>query len=128
MPTFKIQGQVYHKGGSLLPMQDEDTKFLQIYFLGDEEAEAQRRCSIIPAVNKQLIESLQRMLHIHNYYIRTFQTALDGNMDDDIKIVIKADRKPADGHDRVFNAPTVNEVAIIIFGNDFENRDIVLKK
>jgi len=128
MPKFKIQGQVYPKGGSLLPMQNEETKFLQIYFLGDEEAEAQRRFSIIPAVSKQLIESLQQMLHKHNYYIQTFQTALDGNVDDDKKIVIKADRKYAEGDDRVFNAPTVNEVAIIIAGNDFEKRGIVLKK
>ena len=35
--TFKIQGQVYHRIGSLLPMPDADPKFLQIYFMGDEE-------------------------------------------------------------------------------------------
>ena len=39
---------------------------------------------------------------------------------------IKADKKPTQGHARVFNAPVVNEVAIIIAGNEFEKRDIVL--
>ncbi|XP_076256063.1 uncharacterized protein LOC143193623 [Rhynchophorus ferrugineus] len=31
MPTFKIQGQIYHRAGSLLPVSDSDNKFLQIY-------------------------------------------------------------------------------------------------
>ena len=35
MPTFKIQGQVYHHIGSLLPLQNEEPKFLQVYFVGD---------------------------------------------------------------------------------------------
>ncbi|XP_053967848.1 uncharacterized protein LOC128869336, partial [Anastrepha ludens] len=34
MPTFKIQGQIYHRAGSLLPFPDGDHKFLQIYFIG----------------------------------------------------------------------------------------------
>ncbi len=75
MPTFKIQGQVYHKSGSLLPLPDEDSKFLQSYCLGDEAA-TNRRCSLIPGFNK-VIESLQRMLHENNHYVRTFKTALD---------------------------------------------------
>lgn len=33
MPTFKIQGQVYHLIGSLLP--ENQPKFLQIYFISD---------------------------------------------------------------------------------------------
>lgn len=71
--TFKIQGQLYHKSGSLLPLPNEEAKFLQIYFMGDEEAEAQRRCSIIPGGNKNLMDSLQKMLHEHNHYVRTFK-------------------------------------------------------
>ena len=67
------------------------------------------------------------MLHENNHYVKQFKMALDSNQTDDLKIVIKADKKPAAGHERVFNAPEVNEVAIIIDGNDFENRDIVLK-
>jgi len=31
--TFKVQGQVYHLHGSLLPLVDESSKFLQIYFM-----------------------------------------------------------------------------------------------
>ena len=34
MPTFKVQGQVYHRIGSLLPEENENWQFLQIYFMG----------------------------------------------------------------------------------------------
>ena len=36
--TFKIQGQVYHR------IPDADPKFLQIYFMGDEEQQIHTRC------------------------------------------------------------------------------------
>lgn len=39
LPTFKIQGQAYHIIGSLLPEKVNDSKFLQIYFIGDEQSE-----------------------------------------------------------------------------------------
>ncbi|GBL63756.1 hypothetical protein AVEN_229-1 [Araneus ventricosus] len=64
MPTFRIQGQVYHKSRSLT---NEEAKFFQIYFLGNEEAEAKRRCKLIPMTTKRLIESLQKMLHENNH-------------------------------------------------------------
>ncbi|KAI8120091.1 hypothetical protein CVS40_8589 [Lucilia cuprina] len=40
MPKFKVQGQVYHLVGSLLPLH-EDPQFLQIYFVGENEREDQ---------------------------------------------------------------------------------------
>ena len=42
--TFKVQGQVCHTVGSLLPIDGEDPKFLQIYFMGDDDAEVRERC------------------------------------------------------------------------------------
>ncbi|GBO17926.1 hypothetical protein AVEN_235696-1 [Araneus ventricosus] len=47
-PTFRIQGQVYQKAGSLVSLPNEEAKFLQIYFLGNEEAEAKHRFMLIP--------------------------------------------------------------------------------
>ncbi|GBL89921.1 hypothetical protein AVEN_28151-1, partial [Araneus ventricosus] len=52
--------------------------------------------------------------------------AIEDNPTEDLQIVIKADKKPIEGSERVFNTPALNEVAIIIAGNDFEERDIVL--
>ncbi|GFU35018.1 uncharacterized protein NPIL_276781 [Nephila pilipes] len=44
------------------------------------------------------------------------------------KIVIRADRTPAGEHVRSFNAPTVDEGTIIIVGDQFQSRDIVLHR
>lgn len=66
MPTFKIQGQIYHKVGSLLPLPNQESSFLNMYFLGDDEVETQRRCAIIPSTDKNLVASLQKMLHENN--------------------------------------------------------------
>lgn len=38
--TFKIQDQYYHLMGSLLPLAEEQPKFVQAYFMGTEREEA----------------------------------------------------------------------------------------
>ena len=42
------------------------------------------------------------------------------------KIVIHADKTPAEKHVRRSNAPTIDDVAIVIVGDQFQPRDIVL--
>ncbi|XP_025412655.1 uncharacterized protein LOC112685099 [Sipha flava] len=91
--TFKIQGQVYHKIGSLMPMPNDDPKFLQIYFMGSCEERVTTR------VSPQL-------------------------RNDNYQIVIKADKVPAGEHAGRFNAPTVDEVAVIMVGDPVNNRDL----
>ena len=64
------------------------------------------------------------MLHEHN----EFKTALDQIPSDDHQIVIHADKTPSGEHARRFNAPTTSDVAIIIVGENFLTRDIVLQR
>ncbi|GBP30876.1 hypothetical protein EVAR_91617_1 [Eumeta japonica] len=45
MPTFRVQGQIYHRAGSLLPLPDADHKFLQIYFMAKTDEQIQQRCN-----------------------------------------------------------------------------------
>ena len=47
---------------------------------------------------------------------------------DNHKIVIKADKIPAGQHARRFNAPTIDEVAIVVVGENLENQDVVLHR
>ncbi|XP_067635181.1 uncharacterized protein [Eurosta solidaginis] len=89
-PTFKIQGQIHHRAGSLLPLPNATTT----------------------ATKREMI--------------RLFKTALDMMPSDDHKINFRADKRPAGGHARQFNAPTINEVAVVIVGENKESRDIVL--
>ena len=45
MPTFKIQGQIYHRIGSILPLHDDNHKFLQVYFISNMKKQAETRCN-----------------------------------------------------------------------------------
>ncbi|CAE1274450.1 unnamed protein product [Acanthosepion pharaonis] len=77
-PTFKVQGQVYHRIGSLLPETATDSAFLQIYFIADYNQQADARMGIIPENDtgqdnhprRDIIMSLQQMLHETNSYVR----------------------------------------------------------
>jgi len=128
MPTFKVQGQIYHNIGSLLPHNGEEPQFLQIYFMGDSSFEAKKRCEVIPTTRLDIVLELQEFLHQNNPYIGLFETALEHMPSDESKIVIRADKTPAGEHQRRFNAPTFDEVAIVMAGNEFKRRDIVLQK
>ncbi|GFS58433.1 hypothetical protein TNCV_2475481 [Trichonephila clavipes] len=69
-PTFKVQGQVYHHAGSLHTANAEDSKYLQIYFSGEDE-QMQRRLDLLDSpVDRNIVLKLQRMLHQHNSYVR----------------------------------------------------------
>ncbi|XP_076271642.1 uncharacterized protein LOC143203384 [Rhynchophorus ferrugineus] len=57
MPTFKIQGQIYHRAGSLLPVSDSDNKFLQIYFMGNSPQEIDLRCAHNNLVKRYFIKA-----------------------------------------------------------------------
>jgi hypothetical protein len=128
MPTFKVQGQVYHMCGSLLPQPNNDAKFLQIYFMGDEQLEVDQRCKYIPGTRKDIVLKLQRFLHLHNNFIQVFKTALEKMPTNEYQIIIHADKRPTGEHERCFNAPTVNEVAVVIAGNESSHRDIIVHK
>lgn len=77
MLTFKIQGQVYHRIGSVLPLYANEPSFLQLYFVGNDEKEAELRSYLFPAIKPSLIGQLQKMLHNHNQYVRDFKTAIE---------------------------------------------------
>ncbi|GFY76157.1 ATP-dependent DNA helicase [Trichonephila inaurata madagascariensis] len=116
-PTFKVQGQVYHHARPLHPANAEDSKYLQIDFLGEDE-QVQRRLDLLDSpVDRNIVLKLQRMLHQHNSYVRSFKMAAEimdnTQVDYRIKISGKAPLKEYKGR---FNAPSVSEVAIMIAG------------
>ena len=69
------------------------------------------------------------MLHKHNKYIQDFKAAVDSipKNQKDFKVIINADRKPTGKQKGRFNAPQAKEVTILIAGQSFEKRDIVLQ-
>ncbi|KYO38650.1 hypothetical protein Y1Q_0023365 [Alligator mississippiensis] len=124
MPTFKVQGQVYHRNDKGLP--NEERKFLQIYFMGDNTKQAEQRCNNVIQTNLQVVLQLQDMLHKENNYVHSFKRAMK-KMTPEYNVVIDADKTPAGEHEQCFNAPTTSEAAVILAGEQHGSRDIVLQ-
>jgi hypothetical protein len=125
--TFKIQGQVYHKIGSLMSMPNDDPKFLQIYFMGSCEERVTTRCLhnfIEQAEERAIVESLENFFENYNQLIQLFKRVSPQLRNDNYQIVIKADKVPSGEHAGRFNAPTVDEVAVIMIGDPVNNRDL----
>ncbi|GFW14480.1 hypothetical protein TNCV_2358041 [Trichonephila clavipes] len=61
--TFKVQGQVFHHAGPLYKANAEDCKYLQFYFLGEDDL-VQRRLDLLDSpVDRNSVLKLQRLLH-----------------------------------------------------------------
>lgn len=69
------------------------------------------------------------MLHNVNSYVKDLKTTMDkvSPTCKNFEVIIHADRKPTNAHKGCFNAPTANEVALVIVGQQFEKQDIILQ-
>ncbi|XP_060868320.1 uncharacterized protein LOC132943370 isoform X2 [Metopolophium dirhodum] len=128
MPTFKIRGQVYHLARSLMPLPNTNHKYLQVYFMDDEEEQIDARMGVCSGLNKDIIRDLQLLLHNVNPLITKFKTALDHMPTDQYRIVINANMVPRGQHRGRFNAPSQVEMAVIMIGEEYGNRDIILSR
>lgn len=73
-PTFKIQGKVYHRFGSLLPRTGEPPKFAQMY-VHYTEHELQNRLHHNSHVHPDILTALQTYLHRVNHCVCSFKSA-----------------------------------------------------
>ncbi|XP_048514946.1 uncharacterized protein LOC125501873 [Athalia rosae] len=130
MPTCKIQGQIYHLHGSMVQTPDEPHQFLQIYFISSMVDQLNVRCNIqgTQQLKRRIIEQLQAFFHANNAVVNMFKTAFERMPSDTHKFVIRADCTPTGEHARRFNAPTVNDVAAIIVGDQTKSRDMVVQQ
>lgn len=92
------------------------------------EEQIDRRREINTAMNRVILQDLQQLIHEHHALVRLFKTALERMPNDDYKVVIRADKRPAGTHERTFNAPIIDEVAILIVGENLDSRDIVITR
>jgi len=130
--TFRIQGQLCHLIGSLLPLSGRQPAFSQIYIYNSDPMEqARHRISHQhDLLDVDIILSLQAMLHQYNPYIETFLTARERlNQNPNISLHIKPVDLPY-YDSRQYNRPTANEIAVIMVGSGDEptvGRDIILQ-
>ncbi|GJV81517.1 DNA helicase PIF1, ATP-dependent [Tanacetum coccineum] len=131
--TFRINGQNYHRMGTLLPQEGIQPKFAQLYFF-DTQNEVRNRTSAFvdketcDVVDEHIVQRLIRMLDEHSTVAKAFRMARDWcntNNVVDFKLKLRSDRKTT----RQYNAPTVAEIAAIIvddFGDGHSTRDIIV--
>lgn len=79
-------------------------------------------------IRREIVFQLRDLLHEHNELVNLFKIALDRMPSDDYKIIIRPDKMPQGEHPRRFNAPVIDEVSIVMVGEVFQSRDIVLHR
>ena len=135
-PVFKINGQVHHRIGSLLPHEGTPPKFIQLYIYDTINEIRNRLHALDPdeiprdPLDETIIEELIRMLDNHNPFVRKFRLARDklrehGNKEFIIRIIGAREGDPVQ-----YNLPTTDQLAMLIVGDftlDTFKRDIVIE-
>lgn len=134
--VFKIQGALYHRVGSLLPEHGKDPVYAQLYFYSSEDANNYRKDrNHQNPLNANVMGILDHVLRVNHAYVQIFKTAYEQLRDQqaahpdlasEVFTVIHCEK----GTDpRCYNAPTANEVAVILPGDGSvktDYRDIIV--
>ena len=95
-PSFRIQGQVYHLIGSIVPTQGESHKFAQIYFIDNKES------AIVNGLKPDIIRCINQLLHQTNHYVELFKVAKKIFEQEDtptnVRIVTNETKRPSGEH------------------------------
>ena len=129
-PTFRIQGQVYHLIGSIIPTEGESPKFAQIYFIDNQDSKVATRCAIVDGLKPDIIRGINRLLHESHHYVEAFKVAKEifeqEAVPTNVKVVINEAKRPLGEHSRRYNRPLSDEVGVLMPNDATNNRDIVL--
>jgi len=129
-PVFKIQGELHHQIGSLLPSQGDAPVYAQLYIIDSLEAlnhRMQRNGGLDPDVMYRLgglISENHRWAGIFRRAHEVFQTSRTDQVSLQLTVNRNQDR-------RRYNLPTSDEVAAVIPGDGTQasgSRDIVLRR
>jgi hypothetical protein len=115
--SFCIQGELYHKIGSLCPVEGQRPQFAQLYIY-DTENECQNHHVVMPLLDPVTLDRLLTMMYNINPYVEVFKMARDMMATEgaptDLKLRLIASRtKDA----RQYNVSMVDEVATLMVGN-----------
>lgn len=114
--TFRINGQLYHHIGPLVPEEGESPKFSQIYFY-EKDYQLCRRGEVMPGLSEPKLALVQDILYRHNPYVHLYTQAREmcaASGAPDYGLAFRSS-----GVDlRRFNAPTVSEVGAVLPDGD----------
>jgi hypothetical protein len=128
-PVFRIQGELRHLSGSLLPEPNVNPSYAQLY-IHDPESAYQYRVSRNENLSSPTMQCLQTVLHVSNRYSLVYRHAFEvlSMYDDTPEYFMKLCVLPG-SNPRRNNLPTVDEVAVILPGEgtcEGDYRDIVV--
>ncbi|XP_057250107.1 uncharacterized protein LOC104905070 [Beta vulgaris subsp. vulgaris] len=105
--VFKLHGQIYHFIPNLLP-NDHKPQFLQLYFY-DAQHESENRLRLFPELRPDVIAILMDIMQ-YNPYAKFFRSLRELDVVEHTEIHLNKDPVL---DQRVYNAPTAEEVAVI---------------
>ena len=113
--TYRVQGQIHHRIGPILPNPGQNAVHAQIYFKDGEDEQAKLRQDYSTNLDFAVLKQLQWILHdCNNPFVKEFQkaaTLYKKNPSCEFNITLKPN-KSADK--RVYNEPSAQEVAVLI--------------
>lgn len=128
--TYRIQGELYHRLGSLLPPEGKPPKCGQLYIF-DTKNEVKNRLNAMSRktssskLKENIVEGLVQMLDESNWLAGEFRKARDkyesGKFQEFTIRLVGAKQKG-----RQYDLPTSDEIAGLIVG-DFAERDIIVQ-
>jgi hypothetical protein len=74
--SFRIQGELYHKIGSLCPAKGQRPQFAQLY-IHDTKRKHQKRHAVMPSLDPTTLDRLLTMMYNINPYVKVFKIARD---------------------------------------------------
>jgi hypothetical protein len=127
--SFRIQGELYHKIGSLCLAKGQRPQFAQLY-IHDMKHERQNRHAVMPSLDPTTLDRLLSMMYNINPYVKVFKMARDMMATEgapmDLKLRLIASQTK-DTHR--YNVLTADEVVALMVGDeseDVDRRDVVL--
>jgi hypothetical protein len=127
--TWKTGYQIYHTVGTLCPVNGAQPSYTQLYFYDPADALNHRKRRN-PNLRGQILHTIQQALHHSNPFCQLFLNARDVLRRETVgSLAIRIINNP-ETDQRRYNAPTVDELAVLVIGNDqdvTEGRDIILR-
>jgi len=135
-PVFKINGQVHHRIGTLLPPDGSPPKFIQLYIYDTTNETRNRLRALHPderplePLDPMIIQNLTRMLDEHNPFVKKIRIARDrlqehGDEEFVIRIIGAQEGDPIQ-----YNLPSTDHLAMLVAGDfslDTFKRDIIIQ-
>jgi len=120
---------LYHQIGGLMPNQNEEPKFTQIYFYDTNfDNQLQKRKEVFSYLNTEMLKALQNELNIINPFVHLLVNAGQKSRNENIPNMKIAIHNIHGKDMRQYNKPTVSEIAGIIPDDQIPDlRDIVME-